>query len=429
MPGSPISSPATNRPHWRHYLEKQALESPGAGRSRPRRRPALPPSAAAAPGGKILEYGIDILIQGNCLDQAAKVLAAGASADPVFARLKKAHLAMRRKDYRELGATAGRDAAGRRQGIPRRMAVPEFHLPGKDRQGKKADEYAKKIKSPYYRNLSLIQWSDRSIYNRGLRQSPGPAGRRPGIFSAPAPRREEIETQSQMAKLLREIGRFPGGRVPVQDHLYPGRSRGPGLELGLRRRGPGQPLPRERRRFPGRMLVSESSATVSPGKRTRRHHAGEFQPGQYSLRQGQLAGSRQAACATILAWDEEKRLLNSCAIDLLNWADLETLRLHDDKALKLIDHADEIFQDSANSKGLTECAFLRGRISGFAEKCRRPRPTAMPLVQRRPEDRLRAVPPVRRAAGDTPGSGRALFKMLARPSAPKRSDSRPCGCC
>ena len=70
----------------------------------------------------------------------------------------------------------------------------------------------------------------------------------------------------------------------------------------------------------------------------------------------------------LLAWDEEKKLLDSCAIDLLNWAGLETLRLHDEKALKLIDRAETIFRGSANSKGLGECAFLRGRLSGFEEK-------------------------------------------------------------
>ena len=41
----------------------------------------------------------------------------------------------------------------------------------------------------------------------------------------------------------------------------------------------------------------------------------------------------------ILAWDAEKRLQNSSAIDYLNWANLETLRLHDDHALKLVEQA------------------------------------------------------------------------------------------
>ena len=116
----------------------------------------------------------------------------------------------------------------------------------------------------------------------------------------------------------------------------------------------------------------------------------------------------------ILAWDEEKRLLNSSAIDYLNWANLETLRLHDDHALKLVGQAAEIFKNTANSKGLSECAFVRGRISFFAETSPAARMSAYPWFNDDQKIVCRLFGPPLRGA-DTPEGTRPVQDARAHP--------------
>ena len=84
-------------------LKKWSRESPGQVAPGPAADLLCRHLSQLPPESKALEYAVDILIQGNCLVQAAQVLAgAAASAGPCL-RLKKAHLAMRRKDYLQLG--------------------------------------------------------------------------------------------------------------------------------------------------------------------------------------------------------------------------------------------------------------------------------------------------------------------------------------
>ena len=65
----------------------------------------------------------------------------------------------------------------------------------------------------------------------------------------------------------------------------------------------------------------------------------------------------------VLARNEEKQLAVSCAIDRLNWAQLEYLRLNNAPALNLAAGAARQFAKSGNNKGLAECAFLQAQIS------------------------------------------------------------------
>ena len=367
------------------YLKEAARESPGRIAPGPaadllcRHLPHLPG------GGKALEYGIDILIQGNCLNQASQVLDAITGIAGPCVLLKKAHLAMRRRDYRELG----RLLAG--------MAPPaaEFHdewlylnfiLHEKLAEKGKADAFAKKIKSPYYRHLSLVQLSDRGIYKREFSQARIQLSGALDFFTAGRRCREAIEARSQMAKLLREEGDFERSESLYKTIFVQGEaeglalsSAGAAVDLGnlyaendddfqaecwYQKAGR---LYASEKDNDGLMLVNANLVNVLLAK-------GDW------LQADRLLGD-------LLAWDEEKKLLDSCAIDLLNWAGLETLRLHDEKALKLIDRAETIFRGSANSKGLSECAFLRGRLSGFAEKT----PPAPPRDIRWFSDDQRAV--------------------------------------
>jgi transcriptional regulator with AAA-type ATPase domain len=347
------------------YLGKQALESPAQVAPGPAADLLCRYLSQTTRGGKILEYFVDILIQSNCPDLAGKVLAAGAGAGSVLARLKAAHLAMRRKDYRRLGellAGMPRVAPGLRD----EWLYLNFVYHEKIGQGRKAGEYIKKIVSPYYRNLAIIQWSDRGIYNRGFAKARSQLAGALEYFSSRHRDREEIETLSQMAKLHREMGDFQEAESLYKTIFI--RSESDGLALNSAyaavdlgnlyfendddfqaecwyRKAAGS-FARENNQD-GIMLVNSNLLNILHAKG------------------GWLEADR--LLSAILAWDEEKRLLNSCAIDYLNGANLEVLRLRDDQALKLVEQAAEIFKNTANSKGLTECAFVRGRISFFAE--------------------------------------------------------------
>ncbi len=318
------------------------------------------------PGGRALEYGIDILIQGNCLSRAAQVLQAVPGVAAPGIRLKKAHLAMRRKDYRELGRLLSGMASPAEEYRDEWLYLNVI-LHEKLSQKSKAAACARKIRSPYYRHLSSIPLSDRSIYNRDFAMARAQLGAALDFFIAGKRRREEIETRSQMAKLLREEGDVESSESMYKTLFVQGEadglalsSAGAAVDLGnlyaendddfqaeCWYQKAGRLYTREKNND-GLMLVNANLVNVFLAK-------GDWRQADKLLRE-------------ILAWDEDKKLLDSSAIDLLNWAELETLRLHGEKAQKLIDRAEAIFRSSANRKGLTECAFLRGRLGGFEQK-------------------------------------------------------------
>ncbi|MCU0236211.1 MAG: sigma-54 dependent transcriptional regulator [Acidobacteria bacterium] len=348
------------------HLKKMAGESPGRVAPGPaadllcRHLPLLPA------GGRAPEYGIDILIHGNCLDQAAHLLAAIPDAAAPWARLKKAHLAMRRRDYPELRRLLAGMAPPARESRDEWLYL-NFILNAKTSPRGKADAFAGKIRSAYYRNLALIQQSDRSIYNREFAKAKAQLAAALDYFSAGQRRREEIEARSQMAKLLREEGDFTRSEslyktifVQAEADRLALSSAGAAVDLGnlyaendddfqaeCWYQKAAKLYAREKNRD-GIMLVNANLVNVFLAK------------GDWPRADDLLRG--------LLAWDEEKKLLDSSAIDLLNWAGLETLRLHDEKALQLIERAEAIFRGSANSKGLSECAYRRGCLCGFKDK-------------------------------------------------------------
>jgi transcriptional regulator with AAA-type ATPase domain len=317
------------------------------------------------PGSKALEYGIDILIQGNCLGHAAQVLQAVPGIAAPAIRLKKAHLAMRRKDYRELGRLLSGMASPADEYRDEWLYLNVI-LHEKLSQKSKAAACARKIRSPYYRHLSSIPLSDHSIYNREFAMARAQLGAALDFFIAGKRRREEIDTRSQMAKLMREVGDVEQSESMYKTIFVQGEadgltlsSAGAAVDLGnlyaendddfqaeCWYQKAGRLYAREKNND-GLMLVNANLVNVFLAK-------GDWRQADKLLRE-------------ILAWDEDKKLLDSSAIDLLNWAGLETLRLHGEKAQKLIDRAEAIFRGSANRKGLTECAFLRGRLGGFEE--------------------------------------------------------------
>jgi len=243
------------------------------------------------PGNKAWGYGIDILIQGNCLAQAAQVLDAG-NGEPC-SRLKKAHVAMRRRDYRELG----RLLAG--------MAPPatEFRdewlylnsiLHEKLAEKSKADAFAKKIKSPYYRNLSLVQQSDRGIYKREFSRVRAQLSGALDFFTAGRRCREVIEAQSQIAKLLREEGDFARSESLYKTIFVQGEAEGLALSSAGAAVDLGNLYAENDDDFQAECWY-QKAGRLRRGKGQRRAHAGERQPGQCSPRQGGLAPSRRAA--------------------------------------------------------------------------------------------------------------------------------------
>jgi DNA-binding NtrC family response regulator len=344
-------------------LKKWSRESPGQVAPGPaadllcRHLPQLPL------GSKALEYAVDILIQGNCLAQAAQVLAGAAAPAGPCLRLKKAHLAMRRKDYLELGELLAGMARPPEECRDEWLYLNLIHCEKLSQKGK-ADAFAQKIKSPYFRSLALVQLSDRSIYNRDFAKARAQLAEALDHFIAGKRYREEIEARSQMAKLLREEGDFKQSESLYKILFVQGEteglalsSAGAAVDLGNLYAENDDDFQAEcwyqkakriyarEKNHDGLMLVNANLVNVLLAK-------GDWLQADRLLRD-------------LLAWNEEKKLLESSAIDLLNWAGLETLRLHEEKALRLIDRAETVFRASANSKGLSECAFLRGRLSGF----------------------------------------------------------------
>ncbi|MBN2345955.1 MAG: sigma 54-interacting transcriptional regulator, partial [Candidatus Aminicenantes bacterium] len=319
----------------------------------------------AAPKERVLEPFIDILIQANCTRMAADVLSEHGPPGSVFTRLKKAHLALRHKEYRKLGKLLA--------GLPR---VPNdlqdewrylnFMVHEKISQKTRADHYAKKIRSPYFRNLVQVQWSDRDIYRGDFARARTRLRNALKFFSAGSHSREEIETRSQMAKLLREQGRFRRAEALYKAIYIQSEAGGLAVHSAFAAVDLGNlyvendddfqaecwyqkawRLFERERNADGLMLVKSNLVNILLAK-------GDWMEAQKLLHD-------------LLAWDEEKRLLDSSAIDCLNWAGLEALRGNDDKALKLLARAETNFSESGNRKGLGECTFLRDRISCFGE--------------------------------------------------------------
>ena len=347
------------------YLEKLVHESPGLVAPGPAADLIIAHLDLLAPFQKILEYIVEILILGNCLPTAEKVLAEWANPKSIFTLLKTAHLAMRKKEYQKLGTLLS--------GMKR---VPEelrdewlylnFFYHEKISQSEKADEFEKKIQTPYYRNLCLMQLSDRNIYNRNFAKAQDQLAIALAYFEEHRLCREETGIQSQMAKLWREKGNFKEAESLYKTIYIKSETEGLALEsafiavdlgnLYLEKDDDFQAecwyhkalnLFEKEANADGIMLVQSNLINILLGK-------GNWQEAEKLLRH-------------ILSGNEAKSLPNSCAIDFLNWASLESLRLHDDKALKLIQHAAEIFKNTKNNKGQTECAFLKGKISFFAE--------------------------------------------------------------
>ena len=343
------------------YLKIMTLESPALVAHGPAAELIIRHLPQLAAADKILEYFVEILMLGNCLPLAEKVLAEYANPGSVFARLKTAHLAMRKKEYQKLGQLLS--GLGK---VPEELKEEwlylNFYYHEKISQSNKADEYVKKIKTPYFRNLCLIQLSDRSIYNRDFARAQAQLAGALAYFTLHRLWREEIEIQSQMAKLWREKGNFKEAEALYKTIYVKSETEGLALrsafiavDLGnlyLENDDDFQAecwyqkalhLFEKEKNADGIMLVNSNLINIFFAK-------GNWLEAEKLLR-------------AVLAANEEKQLPNSCAIDYLNWASLENLRLHDDKALKLVERAAEIFKNAGNNKGLSECAYIRGKIA------------------------------------------------------------------
>ncbi|MFH2108094.1 MAG: sigma 54-interacting transcriptional regulator [Chrysiogenia bacterium] len=348
------------------YLKIRVGESPGLVASGPAADLIIRHLPQLAPINNILAYFVEILILGNRLPLAEKVLGEWAFPDSVFSRLKTAHLAMRKKEYQKMGnLLSGLSKVP--EALKEEWLYLNFYYHEKISQNKKADEYENKIKSPYYRNLSIMQLSDRSIYNRDFVKAHDQLSTALAYFETHRLCREEIGIQSQMAKLLREKGNFSEAESLYKTIYIKSEAEDLALESAFIAVDLGNlyyekdddfqaecwyqkalRLFEKEQNADGIMLVNSNLINILFTK-------GNWLEAEKLLRY-------------ILATNEKKQLLNSCAIDYLNWANLEDLRLHDDKALKLLEHASDIFKTVGNSKGLSECAFLKGKISYFSEK-------------------------------------------------------------
>ena len=309
---------------------------------------------------KLLSYFLEILIKTNSINLAEKLLTEYADPRNVFTRLQAAHLAMRKKEYKKLGQLL----AGLNQ-VPEECGDKWFYLNffflEKTSETKKADMFLKKIKDPLYRNLAVIQSSDRSIYSGDYGKAQSQLEGALSYFQARRYCREEIEIQNQMAKLQREKGCFQAAEALYKTTYIKSETEGFRLNSAFTAVDLGNlylendddfqaeswyqkalKLFEKDKNSDGIMLVNSNLINIFISK-------GNWKEAEYLLR-------------TILACNEEKKLLISCAIDYLNWAGLEYLRQNNGQALKLIEQATKIFEKIGNNKGLGECVILKSKI-------------------------------------------------------------------
>ncbi|MEI6613493.1 MAG: sigma 54-interacting transcriptional regulator [Chrysiogenales bacterium] len=309
---------------------------------------------------KLLTFFLEILIKTNSINLAEKLLTEYANPRNVFTRLQAAHLAMQKKEYQKLGQLL----AGLNQ-VPEecidKWSYLNFFFLEKTSETKKADSFIKKIIAPYYRNLAVIQLSDRSIYSGNHAKAQSQLEDALSYFQAQHCCREEIEIQNQMAKLQREKGRFLTAESLYKTMFIKSETEGFRLNSAFTAVDLGNlylendddfqaeswyqkalKLFEKEKNSDGIMLVNSNLINIFISK-------GNWQEAESLLR-------------GILACNEEKKIFISCAIDYLNWATLEYLRLNNSRALKLIERSTQIFAKIGNNKGLAECAFLKGII-------------------------------------------------------------------
>ncbi len=323
--------------------------------------------ARGAEGEPALAPGIEVLIQGGCLEQAARLLSGLAAPLPAWARLRKAHLALRRRDYREMGRLLAGLSRPEEEWRDEWLYLNFMRLEKLARPATAA-AYAARIVSPYYRGLALVQQSDRAIYSREFTAARARLQEARALLGAGGGR-TEIAARSQEAKLLREEGRFAEAEALYKAIFVQSGEEGPepcaaaaAVDLGnlyveadddfqaecwYRK---AEQLYARAGHADGRMLVNANLAHVLLAK-------GDWLQAERLLEES-------------LAWDEEKRLPAASGVDLLNRAGLEVLRLRDERALQLAERAEAAFRAARNRKGIGECAFLRLRAGGAPGACR-----------------------------------------------------------
>jgi len=315
---------------------------------------------------KIIIHFLEILIQANELGLAEKLLNEYADPNAALTRLQAAHLAMRKKEYQKLERLlAGLEQVRGEYGD--KWLYLNFISLDKSSETAKADAFAKKIRDPYFRHLAAVQLSDRKIYKGDFARAQALLDGALGYFQARRCGREEIEILSQIAKLQREKGSFAAAEssyktifVKSESEDFRLNSAFTAVDLGnlyLENDDDFQAecwyqkalkLFEKEKNGDGIMLVNSNLINIFT-------HQGNWKEAENLLR-------------AVLAHNEEKKLPVSCAIDCLNWANLEYLRLNHGRALKLIERATKIFEKSGHHKGLAECALLKCRISFLASR-------------------------------------------------------------
>ena len=290
---------------------------------------------------KIVINFLEILIKTNSINLAEKLLGEYAYPNNVLTRLQAAHLAMRKKEYQKLGQLLAGLGQVPEEYSDQWLYLNFFYLE-KISEIKKADAFVKKIKAPYYRNISVIQLSDRKIYNGNYAKAQSMLEVALSYFQAQHSCREEIEIQNQMAKLQREKGCFSTAESLYKSIFIKSETEGLQLNSAFTAVDLGNlylendddfqaeswyqkalKLFEKEKNNDGIMLVNSNLINIFISK-------GNWKEAESLLR-----------CT--LASGAEKKLLISCAIDYLNWANLEYLRQNNGQALKLIERASQIF--------------------------------------------------------------------------------------
>lgn len=305
---------------------------------------------------------VEILIKENDPGFAETLIRSNLDKDPVFLRLKLAHIYRLRKDrpqmFRLLKEIKGK--------IPAELMDEFYYLNyvyyEKVTDIKEADHYLRKIKNPLFVHLSNIKRSDQYIYEGSYKKAEKILYEAIDYLKQKKYVRDEIDARNQLAKLLREKQAFSqaeklyknifiksemknylllsayisvdlGNLYLIQDDFNQ-------AEVWYKR---ALKIFQNQKNKNGVLLAQSNLVEVNKFK-------GNWQESRSYLK-------------SILIHDTERKSIISMGIDYYNIAHLEYLKQNQSKAREFLQKAIELFEKKKDVSHLIDCELLKLKLS------------------------------------------------------------------
>jgi transcriptional regulator with PAS, ATPase and Fis domain len=305
---------------------------------------------------------VEILIKENDPDFAEALIRSNLDKDPVFLRLKWAHIYRLRKDrlrmFRLLKKIKGK--------VPEELMDEFYYLNyvyyEKVTGIKEADHYLRKIKNPLFIHLSNIKRSDQYIYEGNYEKAETILNEAVDYLKQKKYVRDEIDGRNQLAKLLREKQEISQAEklyknifIKSEMKNYPLLSAYISVDLGnlyLTRDDFNQAevwykkalkIFQDQKNKNGMLLAQSNLVEVNKFK-------GNWQESRSYLK-------------SILVHDTERKSIISMGIDYYNIAHLEYLKQNQSRAREFLQKAIELFEKKKDVSHLIECELLKSKLS------------------------------------------------------------------